>query len=202
MNPENAWKALENGDLQGAEDIWNSLLSKASTQEETDSANWGLGYVLVAQKRFSEAESIWSEIFKRTGDHKALHQIGMVKRDSGELGDALSVFAQEHALISEDDVLSKSVNLYELCYVNHLLGNAAQALSFFHEYESIAGQSGDLIEEACFYRLKGDIFFASERSTAKLAFENARARFYKANDIVGLKEITERLMSLDSEATN
>lgn len=196
MDTSLAWEAYECGDYELSRSCWATLLAGAKTQEEVDSANWGMGYALVKLGQFSDAKTIWEEIFSRTKDHKALHQIGMVERESGNYSRAFDVYQKESEMIDESDILAKSVNLYELSYCSHLKRDGASAQRYLDEYRKFTGKSGDLIEEACFLRLEGDIFSNIDVKRAKASYELSLKKFQAASDAAGSHEILQRLEKL------
>ncbi|WP_413577999.1 hypothetical protein ACLVWU_05705 [Bdellovibrio sp. HCB290] len=173
-----------------------SLLLSAKTQADKDSINWARGFALVELKKFNEALDIWQEIFNRTHDHKALHQIGFVHRSSGNLSMAVNLFIQEQALISADDLQSRAINFYEQSYCNLLLGYNRKAQECFQRYEELNMDESDLIERGCFYRLKGDLHKSNDKALAKAAYEQSLNFFTQAEDSVASAEIKERLSGL------
>jgi tetratricopeptide (TPR) repeat protein len=191
-----AWEAFESGDYELAQARWHELLSNAKSQEDRDSANWGLGYVLVKVGKFSNAKQIWEDIFNRTGDHKALHQIGMVERDSGQPTEAFEVFLKESKMISDSDLLAKAVNLYELSYCSLLMGNLDLAEHYLEQYRDFTGKGGDPIEEACFFRLEGDVYSTIDPERARLSYELSLKKFQRAQESTGASEVLQRLSAL------
>lgn len=171
-------------------------LQSAHTQEEKDSINWARAFALVEMKEFTEALEIWQGIFDRTHDHKALHQVGYVHRTSGNLPMAVNVFSQEFSLISQDDKQSLAVNLYEQSYCHILLGYMRKAHEMFSRYEELNMGEFDLIERGCFFRLKGDLFKATDAVVAKGAYEESLKFFTQANDETAAQEVQQRLSSL------
>jgi len=155
-------------------------------------------YSLVEQRDFDGARAIWSEIWERTRDHKALHQLGYVKREEGDLEAALEIFHQESALISSDDKFAHAVNLHELCLCNHLLGRSTEANNSFEAYRSARADSDDAIEIACYFRLKGDLLAQSDSMLARDAYQESLNKFEEACDPFGIRELEERLKKLES----
>lgn len=169
------------------------LLRSAKSQEERDSINWARGYALVELKRFSDAMTIWKEIYARTQSHKALHQIGFVHRSAGNILEALDVFLAERSVITGDDPQAIAINLYELVYCNLLLKNLEKARELFHLYEELNIDETDLIERGCFFRLKGDLYRSIDRNIAMTAYQQSLKFFTDAEDEVSCKEIEERM---------
>lgn len=196
MNPEFAWQSFEKGEYSLALSQWQEIFTSSKTADERDSAAWGLGYALVKLKRCDEAFALWNEIYLRTGDHKALHQTGMVHREAARLTEALEVFEQESKLIEPHDWLGQAVNLYEKCYVLFLNDEQTKALQLLEKYRSITGKSGDLIEEGCFYRLEGDLLLKEYPERSRASYLSARDKFSEAGDEAGVNEILSRLTRL------
>lgn len=177
-----------------ADQLAINYISESNDQNEIDELNWARAYALVALNNYIEAKKIWLEIFNRTKSHKALHQVGYVERSAGNLETALSIYENERQEISNSDQVALGANLYELSYCNLLLGNNERALHFFHKYELLDFEEPDLIERACFYRLKGDLFAANNIESAKIAYMKSLSYFKEANDDVGASEIQSRLL--------
>ncbi|QDK44494.1 hypothetical protein DOM22_04635 [Bdellovibrio sp. ZAP7] len=173
------------------------LLQSVHSQEEKDSINWARAFALVEMKEFPEALEIWQEIFDRTHDHKALHQIGYVHRSAGNLPMAVNVFNQEYALIAQTDKQSLAVNLYEQTYSHILLGYQRRAHEMFSLYENLKMGEFDLIERGCFFRLKGDLFKSTDKTIAKTAYEESLKFFTQAEDEVAATEVKQRISDLN-----
>ncbi|QLY26318.1 tetratricopeptide repeat protein [Bdellovibrio sp. KM01] len=172
------------------------LLQSVHSQEEKDSINWARAFALVEMKEFPEALEIWQEIFDRTHDHKALHQIGYVHRSAGNLPMAVNVFNQEYALIAQTDKQSLAVNLYEQTYCHILLGYHRKAVEMFSLYENLKMGEFDLIERGCFFRLKGDLFKSTDKNVAKEAYEQSIQFFTQAKDETAVLEVQQKLSSV------
>ncbi|UYL07327.1 hypothetical protein B9G69_009740 [Bdellovibrio sp. SKB1291214] len=171
-------------------------LQSAHSQEEKDSINWARAFALVEMKEYAEALEIWQDIFNRTQDHKALHQVGYVHRASGNLPMAVNIFSQEFSLISQDDKQSLAVNLYEQSYSHILLGYMRKAHEMFTRYEELNMSEFDLIERGCFFRLKGDLHKTTDVVVAKTAYEESLKFFTQANDETAAQEVKQRLAVL------
>ena len=176
-----------------ADQFAKERLAEAESQGERDSINWARAYALVELGQFATAEQIWTEIFERTHDHKALHQIGYVHRKSGQLQTGLETYLMERALIPRADTVAIGANLYELVYCNHLLGNRNEAHKLFQEYEELEFEEQDQVERGCFFRLKGDINIESEPAVAREAYLQSLEMFREARDPIACSEIEVRL---------
>lgn len=172
------------------------LLSLTTSQDEIDSINWARGYALVELKQFNAALEIWQDIYSRTQDHKALHQVGFVQRSSGNLSEALNVFSIEKSLISSSDLQAIGVNLYELTYCHFLVKNFSQAFALFNEYENLIFKEVDPVERGCFFRLKGDLYKSRDNIVAREAYLESIVFFEMANDDISISEIQARLSEL------
>ena len=179
-----------------ADYLARNYVTESNDQSEIDELNWARAYALVALENYVEAKQIWLDIFNRTKSHKALHQVGYVERSAGNIETALSIYENESKLITSNDHVALGANLYELSYCNFLKGNNERALHFFHNYELINFEEPDLIERACFYRLKGDLLAGSDVESAKVAYMKSEEYFKEANDDIGSLEIISRLLDL------
>lgn len=179
-----------------ADQLAINYILESNDQNEIDELNWARAYTLVALKNYAEAKKIWVEIFNRTKSHKALHQMGHVERCAGNIETELSIYVNESQEISHGDQIALGANLYELSYYNLLLGNNEKALHFFHKYELLEFEVPDLIERACFYRLKGDLFAANNIELAQIAYIKSLSYFKNADDDVGASEIQSRLAAI------
>ncbi|WP_413291194.1 hypothetical protein [Bdellovibrio sp. HCB337] len=180
-------------DPQRANELALEGLQEAKDQNQKDSLNWVRAYALVEMKEFAEARLIWSDIFIRDGSHKALHQVGFVVRSEGNLKKALELFKEETLLIDKSDVVAVAANLYELCYCSFLLGDLEGAWEYFKEYQSLEFNEVDIIERACFFRLKGDLLSKSDAFSARAAYQKSRELFIKAGDVTGAAEVDQRI---------
>jgi tetratricopeptide (TPR) repeat protein len=172
------------------------LLNSAISQEEMDSINWARAYALVELKQFNMAIEIWQDVYDRTQNHRALHQVGFVHRSAGNFSEALNFFSIEKSLIIPDDIQAVAINLYELTYCHFLLNNITQAYSFFREYENLKMEESDLVERGCFFRLKGDIYKSGDKVIAQEAYILSLEFFEKAKDDVSAGEVRTRLFEL------
>lgn len=183
-------------DPKQAEETAFAFSQNSNEQVEKDELNWARAYALVELKRFDEARKIWADIFNRNKTHKALHQIGYVERSEGNLEKALEIYASERDLISSEDRTAVAANLYELTFCNFLLGNEKAALIYFSEYEQIEFDEPDLIERACFFRLKGDLL-GNKVELARVAYNESIRLFLAADDKIGAQEIRSKLQGLN-----
>lgn len=180
-----------------AEEMALAFSQNSIDQVEKDELNWARAYALVELKRFEEARKIWTDIFNRNKTHKALHQIGYVERSEGNFENALAIYLSEKDLITSEDKIAVAANLYELTFCNFLLGNKKAALLYFNEYEQIEFDEPDLIERACFFRLKGDIS-DNNVEIARIAYNESMRFFLAADDEIGAQEIRNKLHLLVS----
>ena len=179
-------------DPKQAEELALAFSQNSIEQVEKDELNWARAYALVELKRFDEARKIWTDIFNRNKTHKALHQIGYVERSEGNLEKALKCYESERDLISSEDKTAVAANLYELTFCNFLLGNEKAALVYFSEYEQIEFDEPDLIERACFFRLKGDMS-DNNVEIARTAYNESIRFFLAYDDEIVAQEIRNKL---------
>ncbi|MBK9323296.1 MAG: hypothetical protein IPM97_10200 [Bdellovibrionaceae bacterium] len=135
---------------QKALTLAEQALSNEKINSDFDGINWAKAYALVDLKRFDEANLIWMENFERTGNHRALHQVGMVERDAGQPDVALEIYHREKMMVDKSDSVAVGANLYELTYCNILKGQSAEAFKRFAEFETL--HCDDLVERGCFSR--------------------------------------------------
>lgn len=143
-----------------------------------------------------EARQIWEELYLRTGNHKALHQVGYVYRSAGQFNDALRVYQDENKLVNPSDKVAIAANLYELTYCNFLDGRVEQAFHYFKKYEKLEAHEFDLVERGCFYRLKGDLQMNVDLQLARNAYLESMKYFKDAKDELGVAEVESRLSVL------
>ena len=125
--------------------------------------------------------------------HIGLHQLAMVEREEEHFQKAYDLIMTEAAIIIEhfpDDVLKKSVNLYEQGYLQFKLGNIHLAEELLQETLNLALQTDDLVNHACAYRALAEVMLAKrDIKRAKLYAQKALACFEKAGDGVGATEL-------------
>ena len=106
MRPEDpvarAWALMEEGRFKEVEALLQG--------EPSPEARFALGYALAFQGRHAEALALYRGLYEETGSHRAVHQVGMVRRMAGRLEEALAVFAEEARLLPPDP-LARSTNL-------------------------------------------------------------------------------------------
>lgn len=191
-----AWRAFEAGRLEESARAWSVLIADAKGGRR-DSYRRGYGYLLVAQGRFDEARSIYRALFEKHGAHKDLHQVGMVEREAGRLTDALEIFEREAGLIEETNALGVAANLYESALIHHLLGDPRAAALLFERCLAAAEASDDPIMLAVAYRLRGDLLAGSAPERAQVAYETSIRHFEQAADLIGAREVRQRIESLE-----
>lgn len=171
------------------------MLEDMDDQADKDDINWAMAYALVELKRFDEAVIIWQQIFDRTKNHRALHQVAFVHRSSGHLDEAIKLFQIEKQMLGED-IHSRAVNLYELAHCHFLNNDTDLAIKYFQDYAKIEFEEFDPIERACFYRLKGDIFSKLDLDIAVSAYEESIRFFHDAGDDIGVSEVCQKLIDI------
>ncbi len=176
-----AWRLIEAGRYREAE----ALLA----QDPSPEARFLLGYALVFQGRYEEALSLYRALYRESGSHWALHQVGMVLRMAGRLEEALAVFEEEARLLPQDP-LARSVNLYERGYTRLLLGEKGEALALLRAALAEAEASFDPTAQACAHRglLEWHLRFGQEEGVRRHK-EAAIRCFLKAGDPKGAEEV-------------
>lgn len=192
-----AWDALFAGNFLKCREICERELEKGGDGVELDEIRWPMGYAFIELKMYDEAFELWDEIYTRTGDHKALHQTGLVERERGRLVEALSIFRRESDLLPPGNKLAKAVNLYELSFCSMKLDNQNDAIRFFEEYQTIEMSDEDPIERGCFYRLKGDLNAKEFPKISLEAYLESRRYFALAADAIALAEIDGKIKDVE-----
>ncbi len=167
-----------------------------------DNPRWKLAFKHYEESRFLEAYFEFKNDFEVTGDHKSLHNMAWMKRELGDFKEALEIIQTERHLLkllrpeSDEERLNICVNLYELCFLNHLLGNKNPAWAHFAEYEKLNFVAEDLCERGCFYRLKGDLLKDTNSMEALEAYQKSKEYFSRLKDSAATQEIEQRMISL------
>lgn len=185
---------LLESDAGAALALCEELIAVAMDEAEIESLKWAKGYALVRLGHFDDARQIWQSSFANTGSHKALHQIGMVERESGNFDRALQIYLRERELIELADSVALGANLYEFTLCSWLAGRRDKALTYFDEYRKLHSQ--DPIERGCFYRLEGDLNRGSQIDLARAAYQKSSEFFRAAGAFAAAREVEEKLGSL------
>ena len=191
---EQAWDALNNNKPEAAKKICENILSCASNSKVSDEVLWPLGYAYLELKIFDKARNIWSEMYERTNDHRALHQVGMVEREKGNFPKAFEIFKLEESILPKDNNFAQAINLYELSFCSLKLGELGRASYYFEKYSCLDLNKNDPIERACFHRLEGDLLLVKGQNADCLkAYEKSKNYFQQADDTLGVNELDEKI---------
>jgi tetratricopeptide (TPR) repeat protein len=204
-----AWAYFEREDYLEAEQAFRTLLQSADTLEGQQQARYGLGYVLAFANRFDEATDIFNTVrvislehHDRVGEHRAVHQLGMVARMAEHWITAKKYFEEEHVLIEAlgNEDLAVAINAYEQGMVRLQLPNEWNtSKAWFERSLKHALRSDDLIAIACAHRGMGDWHWAqADVQSATASFTSSRDAFASAKDVKGVTETEQRLASLSS----
>ena len=157
-------------------------------------------YIALEEKDFALARQFLKDYYAQAvseknleEQHIGLHQLAMVEREEEHFQKAYDLIMTEATIITEhfpDDVLKKSVNLYEQGYLQFKLENIHLAEELLQETLNLALQTDDLVNHACAYRALAEVMLAKrDIKRAKLYAQKALACFEKAGDGVGATEL-------------
>lgn len=191
-----AWDLYERGEYQESERIWHELISEAPEGELNQGYRLSLGYVLVAQKKFDEAETLYRDLYKETKDHIFLHQLCMVFREKGAFEEALAYLRLELSMINDDDHLSLGANAYEFGKINELLGKYDVAKRYARGCMESALATEDTVLKGCAYRLLGDVHRWSDKETALKFYREAIGFFTAVPDQNEVARINKSISEL------
>lgn len=191
---QKAWQALFDGQYQLAKQLVYQI-----EQDNYSTLNLK-AYIALEEKDFALARQFLKDYYAQAvseknleEQHIGLRQLAMVEREEEHFQKAYDLIMTEAAIITEhftDDVLKKSVNLYEQGYLQFKLGNIHLAEELLQETLNLALQTDDLVNHACAYRALAEVMLAKrDIKRAKLHAQKALACFEKAGDGVGATEL-------------
>ena len=191
---QKAWQALFDGQYHLAKQLVYQI-----EQDNYSTLNLK-AYIALEEKDFALARQFLKDYYaqavsekKLEEQHIGLHQLAMVEREEEHFQKAYDLIMTEATIITEhfpDDVLKKSVNLYEQGYLQFKLGNIHLAEELLQETLNLALQTDDLVNHACAYRALAEVMLAKrDIKRAKLHAQKALACFEKAGDGVGATEL-------------
>lgn len=191
---QKVWQALFDGQYQLAKQLVSQI-----EQDNYSTLNLK-AYIALEEKNFALARQFLKDYYAQAmseknleEQHIGLHQLAMVEREEEHFQKAYDLIMTEAAIITEhfpDDVLKKSVNLYEQGYLQFKLGNIHLAEELLQETLNLALQTDDLVNHACAYRALAEVMLAKrDIKRAKLHAQKALACFEKAGDGVGATEL-------------
>lgn len=191
---QKAWQALFDGQYQLAKQLVYQI-----EQDNYSTLNLK-AYIALEEKDFALAHQFLKDYYAQAvseknleEQHIGLHQLAMVEREEEHFQKAYDLIMTEATIITEhfpDDVLKKSVNLYEQGYLQFKLENIHLAEELLQETLNLALQTDDLVNHACAYRALAEVMLAKrDIKRAKLHAQKALACFEKAGDGVGATEL-------------
>lgn len=191
---QKAWQALFDGQYHLAKQLVYQI-----EQDNYSTLNLK-AYIALEEKDFALARQFLKDYYAQAvseknleEQHIGLHQLAMVEREEEHFQKAYDLIMTEATIITEhfpDDVLKKSVNLYEQGYLQFKLENIHLAEELLQETLNLALQTDDLVNHACAYRALTEVMLAKrDIKRAKLHAQKALACFEKAGDGVGATEL-------------
>lgn len=202
-----AFQLYEEKAYYDSKTIFEETLQSEMTNADEIQLRFGYGYPLSALGLVDEAVDNYRKLGmlgENTNNHEivsqAIHQIGMVYRESGQYQEAMTYFLQEQKMIQThfmENHLFIAANLYELGYTHLLDGNEDLAFKYLRGCLTESYKSGDPIMQACAKRAMGE-FYAKQNNleTARDYFKESIQTFNKADDEIGALEVVEMLNNI------
>ena len=144
---QKAWQALFDGQYHLAKQLVYQI-----EQDNYSTLNLK-AYIALEEKDFALARQFLKDYYAQAvseknleEQHIGLHQLAMVEREEEHFQKAYDLIMTEATIITEhfpDDVLKKSVNLYEQGYLQFKLGNIHPAEELLQETLNLALQTDD-----------------------------------------------------------
>ena len=163
---QKAWQALFDGQYHLAKQLVYQI-----EQDNYSTLNLK-AYIALEEKDFALARQFLKDYYAQAvseknleEQHIALHQLAMVEREEEHFQKAYDLIMTEAAIITEhfpDDLLKKSVNLYEQGYLQFKLGNICLAEELLQTTLNLALQTDELINHACAYRALAEVMLAKK----------------------------------------
>ncbi|MEZ0372741.1 MAG: tetratricopeptide repeat protein [Candidatus Sericytochromatia bacterium] len=178
MTSMDAWKAFERKDYAQAGQIWLRLID-ATGEKATQLQYWlDYTYVLLAQRRFSEARTLLQDLYASTGSPVFLHQLGCVACEAGELDWAKTFFLAEISKLDPEAHNALAANSYELGRVALMRQALTEAWSYAESSLKQALAAGDSISEGTAHRLMGDVLMGRhDAARARRHYRAARQAY-------------------------
>ena len=202
-----AFQLYEEKAYYDSKTIFEETLQSEMTNADEIQLRFGYGYPLSALGLVDEAVDNYRKLGmlgENTNNHEivsqAIHQIGMVYRESGQYQEAMTYFLQEQKMIQThfmENHLFIAANLYELGYTHLLDGNEDLGFKYLRGCLTESYKSGDPIMQACAKRAMGE-FYAKQNNleTARDYFKESIQTFNKADDEIGALEVVEMLNNI------
>lgn len=191
------FEQFENGESEAAikalQEIGNTI---QPGDEDYSDYLLNAAYIYAADNHFDKAREVLTSLLESDDaedKQMAYHQLGLVERMDAEFDQSIAYFKEEAALIDAnfaDDTIKKSVNLYELGYVQLLSNQYNDGKASLEQSLTLAEQSEDDLSIAISNRALGELYAAQEEmEQAKTYFTEAKRYFRKAGDEIGVAEI-------------
>lgn len=191
---QKAWQALFDGQYQLAKQLVSQI-----DQDNYSTLNLK-AYIALEEKDFALARQFLKDYYAQAvseknleEQHIGLHQLAMVEREEEHFQKAYDLIMVEAEIITDhfsDDLLKKSVNLYEQGYLQFKLGNICLAEELLQATLNLALQTDDLINHACAYRALAEVMLAKKDiNMGKSYVQQALTCFEEAGDRVGATDL-------------
>lgn len=191
------WLAIDEGRFGQAE----ALLRGDPQTLGGRAGQMALGYLFAQTGRHDEARGIFQSLRDAhrndPWEHIPLHQLARVERLAGEHETALTLLAEEFALVDalDDHSHELAVNAVQRAVCLRALGRLDEARAALDDSERHATDDPETLGRA--QRERGELSLsAGHIPTARLHFERAIAAFREAEDDFEVKATENRLASL------
>ena len=199
---QKAWQALFDGQYQLAKQLVSQI-----DQDNYSTLNLK-AYIALEEKDFALARQFLKDYYAQAvseknleEQHIGLHQLAMVEREEEHFQKAYDLIMTEAEIITDhfpDDLLKKSVNLYEQGYLQFKLGNICLAEELLQATLNLALQTDDLINHACAYRALAEVMLAKKDiNMAKSYVQQALTCFEEAGDRVGATDLKDLMAQIE-----
>ena len=199
---QKAWQALFDGQYQ----LTKQLVSQID-QDNYSTLNLK-AYIALEEKDFALARQFLKDYYAQAvseknleEQHIGLHQLAMVEREEEHFQKAYDLIMVEAEIITDhfsDDLLKKSVNLYEQGYLQFKLGNICLAEELLQATLNLALQTDDLINHACAYRALAEVMLAKKDiNMGKSYVQQALTCFEEAGDRVGATDLKDLMAQIE-----
>lgn len=192
--PRDAWLAFRDRQYELACHIWITLMSQALSLDAQRSYQLNYTHVLIAQKRYEEAEALLKELLESDPQPIYYHQLALVAREAGDLALARQYLHQEQHLIEAGRSLLLAGNEYELGIICWLEGELEKAIAHGRNALKHAQLADDLSAEGCVHRLIADLMKAmGDHEGADENYRAAQQAFTLIGDSLAAKHINRHL---------
>lgn len=199
---QKAWQALFDGQYQLAKQLVSQI-----DQDNYSTLNLK-AYIALEEKDFALARQFLKDYYAQAvseknleEQHIGLHQLAMVEREEEHFQKAYDLIMVEAEIITDhfsDDLLKKSVNLYEQGYLQFKLGNICLAEELLQATLNLALQTDDLINHACAYRALAEVMLAKKDiNMAKSYVQQALTCFEEAGDRFGATDLKDLMAQIE-----